>query len=279
MPLLVITILGAISYIRIPRVIPPVGEVSNPSLSGVLTSLRNLFVPLFEKKTDIKNNGQPLPILMYHYIRNNVDQTADPLGYGLSVTPAEFLQQLRYLSQNGYTTITMDQVAVGDYGDKAVALTFDDGYKDFISEAYPLLESYGFTATVYVITNRLNDSRHLSEDDVVFLANRGIAFGSHSVTHSNLARQSGADLRRELEVSKKTLSELIDRPVTALSYPAGQYTDAVVDQARASGYTSAVTVVEGIADPSHDPFRLPRIRIRRDSSIKEFARKLDPNRS
>lgn len=274
-PLLIITLLGAVSYIRTPQALPPLGEVSNPNLRDVMATLRGLFIPLFGNKSASTNaDGDPLPILMYHYIRDNVDQNADPLGYGLSVPPDEFEAQLRYLSQNGYTTVTMEQVARGQYGPKSVALTFDDGYQDFISEAYPLLEQFGFTATVYIITNRLQDSRHLSEDDIVYLANRGIAFGSHSVTHSNLTRQSSADLRQELLDSKTTLSRLTDKEVTALSYPAGQYTEDVVTVAREVGYATGVTVVEGTADPRADQFRLARIRIRHSLSQREFSRKL-----
>lgn len=268
--------LGAISYIRVPATVPPVGAVENPSLHEVMGTLRGLFVPLLGKKPDTTRlaNGSPIPILMYHYIRDNVDQTTDPLGYGLSVPPAELDRELQYLAKNGYTTVTLDQVARGEYGKKSVALTFDDGYKDFISEAYPLLEKYGFTATAYIITGRLNDPRHLSRDDIVYLANRGIAFGSHTVGHVNLAHQSAENLSRELVASKATLSDLINKPITALSYPSGQYNAAVVQAAHNSGYTTAVTTVEGTADPSSDLLRLARIRIRRGISVTEFARLL-----
>lgn len=273
MPLLALTLLGALSYVRVPVVASSAAPKDN-GLQNVMDTLRGLFVPLFGTSKDTVLNADPLPILMYHYVRDNVSQVDDPLGYGLSMPPAEFAKQLQYLADNGYTTVTMSQVVRGDYDAKSVALTFDDGYKDFISEAYPLLERYDFTATVYVISGRLQDSRHLAPTDIVYLANRGIEIGSHSVNHLNLTRQSADGLAQELSNSQKTLSNIINKPVTALSYPAGQHDNKVIEAAHKLGYTSAVTVVEGRADPAADLMRLSRIRIRRSMSEAEFARKL-----
>ena len=265
-PLLAITLLGAISYVHAPTSLPPAGAADSPSLKDVLTSLRSMFVPLAgttATPTVRADNTDPVPILMYHFVRDNVNQATDPLGYGLSVPTREFAQQMQYLADNGYTTVTMDAVARGEYGAKSVALTFDDGYKDFITDAYPILEQHNFTATVFIITSRLNDTRHLSPDDIVYLANRGIAFGSHSVSHLNLANQSATNLHTELADSQKTLVALLNKPITAVSYPAGKYSAAVVSEATKLGYTSGVTVEEGRADPSKDMMRLARIRMKR----------------
>lgn len=276
-PLLAITLLGAISYVHAPASLPPVGEAESPSLKDVLSSLRSMFVPLVGPSTTPTvqaNNTDPVPILMYHFVRDNVNQVADPLGYGLSVPTKEFAQQMQYLADNGYATVTMDAVARGEYGAKSVALTFDDGYKDFITDAYPILERYNFTATVFIITSRLNDVRHLSSDDIVYLANRGISFGSHSVSHLNLANQSATNLHTELADSQKTLSALLNKPITAVSYPAGKYSAAVVSEATKVGYASGVTVEEGRADPSNDMMRLARIRMKRGITPQELGQLL-----
>ena len=274
-PLLVITLLGAISYVHAPASLPPVGD-GTTSLHDVISSLRSMFVPLVGSSTTPTThaNTEPVPILMYHFVRDNVNQVTDPLGYNLSVPTNEFAQQMKYLADNGYTPVTMDAISRGDYTAKSVALTFDDGYKDFITDAYPILEKYSFTATVFIITSRLNDKRHLSADDIVYLANRGIAFGSHSVSHLNLANQSSVNLRRELADSQKTLAALINKPITALSYPAGKYSAAVITEATTFGYTSGVTVEEGRADPSKDMMRLARIRMKRGITPKELGQLL-----
>lgn len=267
-PLLLVILGGTAAYLNGPK--PPAmnGQPTDTNLNTLVGRLRNLFVPA-DKKVSVVGEA-PIPILMYHFVRDGVNPTTDQLGYNLSVPTAEFAEQMKYLSNSGYTAVTMSQVAKGEVPAKAVALTFDDGYADFGSEAYPILNNRNFTATVYVITSRLNDSRHLSPEDIVYLSNRGIEFGSHTVNHVNLAHQPDSVARDELAKSQKTLATLTGKPVTALSYPSGQYDQSTVRLAKQLGYTSAVTTVNGTADPSKDLYRLARIRIKRGITLNEF---------
>src|SRR5262245_20632003 len=101
-----------------------------------------------------------VPILMYHYISANPRAPADPLRTRLSVPPAQFAQQLAYLHRAGYTTITLDDLVDALHlhatlPSKPVILTFDDGYQDFYTNAYPLLRRYRDKATIYIITRNV----------------------------------------------------------------------------------------------------------------------------
>jgi hypothetical protein len=104
---------------------------------------------------------EQVPILMYHYIRPDPGPD-DPIGQGLSVSPELFAEHLAFLADGGYTPITMADLA--DIWDgrepmppKPIVLTFDDGYRDFYTDAWPLLRQYGFPATVYVITSVIDE--------------------------------------------------------------------------------------------------------------------------
>lgn len=226
-----------------------------------LTAVKSKLASIFSLNSA---SDQPVPILMYHYVRDNVDQDNDQLGYNLSVPPAEFEAQLKTLKKNGWHTVSLQDVADGKYDDKSVVLTFDDGYKDFILEAYPLLERYNFTATIFVIANNIDAAVFLSEDDIIYLANRGFEIGSHSESHANLTNSSNAQLTSELKDSKQTLEGLTGKSVTVFSYPAGQYNNHVVEAVEYYGYEAAVTTESALAIPKSGLYTLSRKRVKRD---------------
>ncbi|MDO8471969.1 MAG: polysaccharide deacetylase family protein [bacterium] len=263
-PVLMVLILGTLFYTQ-------AQEYTGTDIENKIATVRRKVARALDPKVKaVLQNNQPVPILMYHFIRDNVDEVADSLGYRLSVPEAEFRAQMSYLKQQGYTTINFDSFLSGHYPAKSVILTFDDGYRDFRDVAYPVLKQNGFTATTFVITGRLKDPNHLNATDVQFLAANGIEIGSHSVSHINLSNANRAKLRAELNDSRATLEQLINRPVVALNYPAGQYNDLTVEMAGRAGYEVAVTTNEGIASPNN-MLTLPRVRIRRGISIAEFA--------
>lgn len=207
--------------------------------------------------------SQPVPILMYHYVRS-VSQADDPLGYDLSVTPALFAEQLDALRRAGYQTITPTQLALGDVPTQPILLSFDDGYRDFYDAAYPALIERGMTAVVFVITGSLDDrdGRYLTRAQVQELAASGIAIGSHTVSHLNLV---AADTRRrqdELLISRQVLEQLTGQRVIAVAYPAGETNNEVVELADYVGYSLGVTTHHGAVLPASPRLLLPRIRVR-----------------
>ncbi len=213
---------------------------------------------------------------MYHYVRIN-PEPSDRIGYGLSIEPALFRAHVAFLAERGFTPMTVrDATRALTRGEglpiRPIALTFDDGYADFFSEAWPVLRERGMTATNYVIIDLLDRPRYLSRAQVRTLSEAGIEIGSHTFTHPDLTALSGGRLRREVVESRLALAEIIGREVESFCYPAGQNNSATRDAVRAAGYRSAVTTVHGYASVESDVAALPRVRVYGGMGLASLAR-------
>ncbi len=217
-------------------------------------------------------SGWRAPILMYHYIRVNPDPN-DRLGFNLSVPPDEFDRQMRYLAENGYQTVSFDQIY--DPGQplpkKPVLLTFDDGYADAYTAAFPILQRYGFKATFYIVTSFINKPRYLTTDQIQQMAAAGMSFGSHSISHSILTDLSAARVESEVRQSRVELERLLGRPVLDFCYPSGRVNAAVQAAVSRAGYRSATTVSYGVASSTGDQLLLPRFRVYGGLNLAGFA--------
>jgi len=227
---------------------------------------------------------QRLPVLMYHEIGDR-SQT----GSHLAVTPHAFAEQLACLRDAGLRTVTAGAlpaaVAAGEPLDQTVVLTFDDGYADFHSQALPLLDRHGFTATVFVTSGWVQDDgewpavrrpgRMLSWGQVAEAAAAGIEIGAHSCQHPQLDQLPGGRLREELYASRARLEDRVGIPVTGVAYPFG-YSNARVRQvARAAGYGHGYAVRNTTAGTGTDLFAIPRLTVRRSTTLREFAAMVD----
>jgi peptidoglycan/xylan/chitin deacetylase (PgdA/CDA1 family) len=204
-----------------------------------------------------------VPILMYHYIRT-VDPQEDQLGYNLSVTPEIFEEHIVWLRKMGYTSIRMDRLSdclrgLRECPDKPVVLTFDDGYADAATEALPILERHGFTATFYVVIDFVGRPGYMTWEQVKLLHESGMEIGSHSVSHPDLTARDPEVAFEEISRSRAILEQQLGAPVRSFSYPIGSYDETVAEFARQVGYTSAVTVYPG-SDMTL-MYELPRRRI------------------
>jgi len=217
--------------------------------------------------TPATGSGSPprVPVLMYHYVRNNPEPT-DRIGYGLSIEPVLFRAHVAFLAERGFTSMTVrDATRALTRGEglpsRPIALTFDDGYADFFSEAWPILRERGMTATSYVIVDLMDRPRYLSRVQVRLLSEAGVEIGSHTFTHPDLTSLTGVRLRREVAESRLALAEIVGREVESFCYPAGQNNEATREAVRAAGYRSAVTTVHGYASAASDLAALPRVRV------------------
>jgi peptidoglycan/xylan/chitin deacetylase (PgdA/CDA1 family) len=216
---------------------------------------------------------------MYHSV---TDQGADP--YNVTVAPARFTRQMRWLTARGLrgmgVTAALEARARGERG--VVALTFDDGYADFATEAVPILRRFGFTATVYVLAGRLGGHNGwdtegprkalMTAEQVRQVAEAGMEIGSHGLRHVSLPEQDPARLHRELHESRAMLGELTGRPIRGLAYPYGHYGDRETGAAREAGYEHACGV--GTGAPA-SVFTLSRTHLgQRDTSPRLWARRL-----
>ncbi len=181
--------------------------------------------------------------------------------------PEKFRQQMKFLKDNGYSTLTAEEaLAHFDSGlpvpEKSVSITFDDGYSDNYTNAFPILKEYGFKATVFVITAAIdNDPNKLTSRQIKEMAANGVSIESHTVNHDDLIALPYEKQRFTLETSKKQIESLTGREVCCLAYPFGKYNQTTLKALQESGYRMAFTIRPGYACQSQGLLKLSRIRI------------------
>jgi peptidoglycan/xylan/chitin deacetylase (PgdA/CDA1 family) len=210
-----------------------------------------------------------IPILMYHYIRNVEDQN-DKLGISLSVTPEKFASQLDSIASKGYTTLTFEDIQKGKTAVKPIILTFDDGYKDFYTQAYPELKKRNMVAVSYIIADK-NNSQYMSGAEIKELSLNNIEIGSHTLSHPDLSKVSITQATSEIVKSKEKIENVIGKKVISFCYPSGKYNDEVVDAVKNANYLYAVTTNTGLGH-TKDAFILNRYRMNADTNINNYIK-------
>ena len=212
-----------------------------------------------------------IPILMYHYINEE-----EPLRSRLGVSPQTFRRQMAFLKRHKYKVIPLEKVVdliehKKKIPFKTVAITFDDGYLDNYTNAYPILKKYQLPATMFVVLNRIG--KHLGNDDYMnwqqikeLSASGLVTIGSHSMTHPNLSESiSDAKLKYEIFESKKILEETLQKRIDFFSYPFGGVNPKARDFTRQAGYKACVGTNFHKGYPNNDIYALKRLRISENS--------------
>ncbi len=206
-----------------------------------------------------------IPILLYHYVENVQDRN-DTTRISLNIPPSIFENQLVTMQNDGYTFLTMKEMAAILSGTKtipakAVVLTFDDGYRDFYDDVFPILKKHSIAAVAYVVPGLLNGPNYMDSDQVVTIAKSGLVeVAAHTVNHRSLQEDSLSDAYYEIVESKKMLEELIGQPVTNFAYPYGSFDDQAIELVKKAGYDTAVTTLPGDDLSFAERFVLQRVR-------------------
>ena len=215
---------------------------------------------MFLPPKDFQTSGKSvkIPILMYHYVEYNKD-LKDTIRTSLSVAPHWFEKQLLELKSQGYETISLDELFT-THVKKPIILTFDDGYRDFYTDAYPLLKKYNMKATIYVISQFLNRPNYLTIDQLKELAASPlITVGGHTQHHVSLPNVSLNEAKIEIFGSKTDLEKLLGIKINQFAYPYGRFNTAVEELVKEAGFQTAVTTLPG--DTQSNLFALTRIRV------------------
>lgn len=228
--------------------------------------------------------------LCYHGVtRQPTRHTNDPTG--LHVNEKRFAAQLDFLqrhyhviSLSDYINARRDGVRLQPY---SAVLTFDDGFRNFLTVAAPLLTTRRMTATVFLITDQASeqtdpalsrewtpkdDEQHLSWSDALILKDEmNFEMGSHTCSHAGLLSLSAAETERELQHSQNKLRNILGVVTPTLSYPKGQYSSILANDARKLGYACAVTTDRGLNEQDHDLFTLGRALIGDNDDLASLA--------
>ncbi len=200
-----------------------------------------------------------IPVLNYHQVN---DKNYSPL----TVTVKHFDQQMDYLVNCGYHTITMDDLYNylengSELPDKPVLITFDDGYVDNYREALPILKSHNMKATLFMIGDSIGQKRFVNEAQLKEMEASGFAIEAHTYTHRNLTKLTPEEVREELIASRDVLEKLLGKKVRYLAYPGGFNNDQIVTIAQEEGYRLAFTVQAGNVSDDDNRYRLPRLAV------------------
>ena len=204
----------------------------------------------------VVHESRGLTVLGWHRIGTTPD--------GLTTRIEDFRNHLDCLQSLGAHVLPVDDavrlLSTDRLPRRAVALTFDDGYRSVGQLAWPALKQLGMPATLYVVPGFLDghdrfpwdqhasapDAALLTAAEVLALSREGLDIGSHTMFHRWLPASPSAELLTDLRESRRQLEQLVDAPVTGLAYPTGGWDRRVRHAARAAGYDHAVTVDRGL---------------------------------
>lgn len=218
-----------------------------------------------------------VPILNYHQIN---DTAKNPL----TVNVEQFDAQMKFLSENGYHTITPDEMLdAWENGtklpEKPVIITFDDGYVDNFNNAFPILQKYNLKATIFLISDYLGVyPNYVTWDQAKTMQDSGlINLESHTLNHATLTElQSTREIQNELFGSKQAIEFKLNNHVKYVAYPCGAYNDEIMRLTEEAGYRGAFTVNYGWADPVESHYVMDRVPIfgNNDHTLMRFKLRL-----
>lgn len=251
-----------------------------------------IFGPL--SRLSRRSDGLKIPILMYHSIARDVDDNVHPY-FRTVTTPEVFELHMELLHQLNYKVLTLSEAVrlLQGASDPAVSqpllapellksplspypspllvvVTFDDGLRDFYTTAYPILERFGFKATVFLTSGFIDKTfitgrECLTTREIMELTEKGIEFGSHTVNHPQLKDLAKSDIIHELADSKDVIENITGSKVSLFSYPyrfpeedtefISNLGPLLIEQ----GYSAGVTTVIGLSRPSDNPLFLKRL--------------------
>lgn len=225
-----------------------------------------------------------VPILLYH----SVAHTSAPRFKKWTIHPDLFAAQMQYLHDQRYTPLTVTHWAWlmeqrSYLPEHPIVISFDDGYADFLDYALPILQQYGFEATLYVVTKYVGqsstwlhgqgagDRSMLTWVQLAEVSAAGIECGAHSHTHVQLDAVPLPEAREEIARSKRELEQHLNQPVETFAYPYGYHTVRVRELVQEAGFTSACAVKHALSTMDDDRLALSRIIIAADTSVDRFA--------
>lgn len=221
-----------------------------------------------------------IPVLLYHSVDNS--------GSVISIKPTEFYEQMKYLKYAGYRTASLTEFVQSLNRDvnsisKTVVITFDDGFKNNYSEAFPILRKYGFTATIFLATNYIGGvcswDKHKSIPDIPLLSwqeikqmsDYGIDFGAHSCSHCYLTRLSKDKLKAELLNSKSIIEEKLGKPIRFFSHPYMNFSHKTMQAAKECGFLGTFGGLDfGLNNINNKLYSLTRVGTAHFCSIYDF---------
>lgn len=222
-------------------------------------------------------------VLMYHSISEHIKNEKHNKW---RVRPQDFEKQMNWFYKNNWKSFTISELSNLDkIPEKSFVITFDDGFEDNFTNAFPILKKYNFKATIYLVPNQKTNhweekntsvlSNLLNEKQILEMQNSGlIEFGSHTLSHVNLSKIDDFQLEKELVESKKEIEKITKKKCEAFAYPYGKFDDKIVQAVKDAGYKNATVVKRGLFEQNDDVFTIKRVGILGTESFFDFLLKI-----
>ena len=213
-----------------------------------------------------------VPILLYH----RIDYSETDSRY--YVTPEKFEDQMKLLHDWEYTSITTEMLVKAitegaELPPRPVLITLDDGNLDSYTNAFPIMQKYGFTGVLYLVYNFVGTEKYMNREQALEMASAGWEVGSHSLNHFDLKEIPPAQQRNEIVESRELLEKLLGIPVQTFAYPFGSKTDVAFDYVHGARYIAAMGADGFTADQGlGNLFSLQRSEIKGTEDAKSFIR-------
>lgn len=216
---------------------------------------------------------------MYHEVWKSTESIISHTNPAYVLTARNFSRQMHYLRNSGHTTLWLDEYldCSLDNEQQSVIITFDDGWYNNYSQAFPVLKELGLKATIFVVTDFIGQKGYMDWPQLEEMQKNGISIQSHTASHGALTEKSEAQIGKELRLSKNKIEDRLGKTVQFMSAPHGMVDKRVVDAAIAAGYRAICTSEPGFL---HSPGRLAvlrRINISETGGLLTFQRICEKN--
>lgn len=237
----------------------PIVETDSTDQKTIPHDIRNLL------KQAVPGATYRVPVLLYHYVEYVKDQ-GDTIRQSLDVTPDVFTKQVQTLVLANYTFLTASDLAdILDnkmkIPEKPILLTFDDGYKDFYTDVWPILQKYHVKATIYVVPGFLDTSNYMSLAQLLEVAKSDLVeVAAHTMHHMYLKDLPAKTVESEVNKSKAFLEEKLGTPIISFAYPYGAFDKQAVEMVKMAGFKTGASTLPEVEVTEQTRYFFPRIR-------------------
>lgn len=208
--------------------------------------------------------AKEIPIIMYHHVAP-IQAKWDEVRKKMTIEPKEFERQLTVLQKLNFATYFVKDLPelLNNYptSSRPIILTFDDGYKNFYINAYPLLKKYQMKASFYIINNLINHPDYINTNQLIELSQSPlIEIGAHTLDHPYLSKLLAEKVQIEIERSKSELEQLLGQPILTFAYPYGDFNSSTIRIVKEAGFIAALGTQYGTWQSLDNLFTLHRLR-------------------
>jgi len=235
----------------------------------ITTSVKEVKAPepvLPEKKKD-ENFCMQTPVFMYHHMKPSLKGIKDGVTKALSVSTQTFDDQMKYLVDNGYKTIKAEDLVEAiinnkELDKKTIVLTFDDGYEDIYTEAFPIAKKYNVILNAMIITDSIGKPDYMTWDQLKEMKKSGLVYlYNHTKTHPTLAKKTDDEIKIEATEAQSALEKNLGTTYPLITYPYGTYSERVIRILKENGFKAGFSTLKGITQCEKYIFKIQRKRI------------------